>query len=144
MFLGFGAAGLGTKTIKNRRKKKTSQCRSAFSYRFLVDFNSILGGFGEPKPIKNRLKKPLKKRPRKNEGQRGPRDPKRVSSPHLHHRFWSPGRSPPYCWVNPSSLRLVIAFGLMTTPPEPSFFDVILVSFPDHFDFIFEPCLCHF
>ena len=52
--------------------------------------------------------------------------------------------SPPYCWVNPSSLRFIIAFGLMTTPPEPSFFDLILVSFLDHFDIIFEHCLCHF
>ena len=38
-------------------------------------------------------------------------------------------QSPPYCWVNPSSVRLVIASSLMTTLPEPSFSDAILKYF---------------
>ena len=53
MFLGFGAAGLGTKTIKNRRKTQAN-----VEVHFHIDFWWILiqflGGFfgGEKKPIK--------------------------------------------------------------------------------------------
>ena len=42
MFLGFGAAGLGTKTIKNRRKKQAN-----VEVHFHIDFWWILTQFWE-------------------------------------------------------------------------------------------------
>ena len=141
MILGFRAVSFRNKNIKESLKKPI-RCGHTVLHRLFVDLGSILAPFWEPNRSKNRSKKPSKKRTSKKRRPRGSRTPKGIDGGDRHHRFWTSGRSPPYCWVNPSSLGLVIAFGLMTTPPEPSFFDLMLVSFPDHFDIIFESCLC--
>ena len=143
MILVFGAVSLGNKNIKESIKK-TIRRGHAVLHRLLVDFGSILALFREPNRSKNRSKKPSKKRTSKKRRPRGSRTPSGVDGGDRHHRFWTSGRSPPYCWVNPSSVGFIIASSLMTTLPEPSVFDVILVSFLDRFDSIFGSCLCNF
>ena len=100
--LGFGASALRTK-INQISVKKRCQGRSASWHRFSVDFKSIWASFLEPKGDEKRSKNTSKKRPRKNVAQDGPKGPKWVDGVDRHHPFWSPGRSPPYWWVNPSS-----------------------------------------
>ena len=93
MILGFGATGLGRRNYQKSMKNRSPR-RSAFWHRFLIDFRSFLGGFGEAKPIEKRSKKTSKKRPRKNDVKKAGVSPQKLISGRQG-RFWNFAGDPP-------------------------------------------------